>query len=100
MLLSTQHGICQLSGVQLLFGDGYQTHPLFAELDHRSPGRDHLGFQIICRSLNRVKGSLPYFLFADLVTQPSWIGLMERWRNHAQLDPMDVDAFERLLMDG
>ncbi|WP_216919897.1 hypothetical protein [Synechococcus sp. CCAP 1479/9] len=100
MLLSTHHGTCQWSGVQLLFGDGYQTHPLFAELDHRSPGSDHLGFQFICRSLNRVKGSLPYFLFSDLVAQPSWTGLMERWRNQARLDPMDVEAFERLLTDG
>jgi len=99
MLLSAHHGTCQLSGVQLLFGDGYQHHPLFAELDHRSPGSDHLGVQVICRSLNRVKGSLPYFLFSDLMGQPSWVGLMERWRNQARLDPMDVEAFERLLTD-
>jgi len=80
--------------------DGYQHHPLFAELDHRSPGSEHLGFQVIFGSLNRVKGSLPYCLFSDLVAQPSWSGLMERWRRQALLDPMDVEAFERLLMDG
>ncbi|MEA5389930.1 hypothetical protein VB738_01525 [Cyanobium gracile UHCC 0139] len=99
-LLSANHGTCQLSGVQLFFGDGHQQHPLFAELDHRSPGSDHLGVQVICRSLNRIKGSLPYVLFADLVAQPSWSGLMERWRHQALLDPMDHEAFERLLMDG
>jgi hypothetical protein len=73
--------------------DGYQHHPLFAKLDHRSPGSDHLGFQFICGSLNRVKGSLPFFLFSDLVAQPSWLCLMERWRSQTLLDPMEVEAF-------
>jgi hypothetical protein len=99
-LVSATQGTCYLSGVQLLFGDGRQEHPLFAELDHVSPGSEHLGFQVICRSLNRVKSSLPNFLFADLVAQPSWSGLMERWRAQALCDPNDLMAFQRLLMDG
>ena len=99
-LVSANHGTCYLPGVQLIFGDGHQEHPLFAELDHVSPGSEHLGFQVICRSLNRVKGSLPNFLFADLVAKPSWSGLMEGWRAQALCDAQDLKAFQRLQMDG
>jgi len=82
-----------------LFGDGNQAHPLFAELDHISPGSDHQGLQVICRSLNGIKGSLPYFLFSELVNLPSWTALMDRWRNQALLDHTDREAFQQLLLD-
>jgi hypothetical protein len=99
LLLSEQDGKCRLSGVQLLFGDGNQVHPLFAELDHISPGSDRHGLQVICRSLNGIKGSLPYFLFSELLNLPSWASLMERWRNQALLDPTECEAFHQLLLD-
>jgi len=99
LLLSEQDGKCRLSGAQLLFGDGNQAHPLFAELDHISPGSDHQGLQVICRSLNGIKGSLPYFLFSELVNLPSWTALMDRWRNQALLDHTDREAFQQLLLD-
>lgn len=57
------------------------------ELDHGSPGRDHQGFQVISRSLNRVKGSVLDVLLEDLVAQPTWSGLMERWTALTFPDP-------------
>jgi len=96
-LLRTQHGLCALSGVPLVFGDGKQNHPLFGDLDHRVPGSDSGGHQVICHALNAAKGSLPLFLFEALTSTTAWQELMAAWRQQAIEDRNNLAAFERLL---
>ncbi len=96
-LLKAQDGLCALSSVPLVFGDGNQHHPLFGELDHRAPGSDDAGHQVICRALNAAKGSLPLFLFEALTATITWQEFIAAWQRQASVDRDDFAAFERLL---
>ena len=72
-LIANQRGRCALSGVSLIFAvaegtpqaGGRGCHPLYAALDHASPGSSRAGYQIICYALNDLKGHLPLDCFTD-----------------------------------
>jgi hypothetical protein len=100
-LIERQQGRCCLSGVQLLFdtasgtavAGGEGVHPLYAAVDHRSPGCDDLGHQIVSYDLNDLKGHLPAACFKDLCATPSWRELMAKWRAQAEKGTENREAF-------
>jgi hypothetical protein len=104
-LIEKQEGKCAFSDVPLHFDAQFGTavkngkgcHPLYASLDHTSPGSDSRGYGIVCYALNDVKGHLPHDCFVDLKVSGSWKRLMAEWRKQAALDPHDRRAFYSLL---
>ncbi len=104
-LIAQQEGRCAFSGVMLRFDtvsgtaqkEGPGVHPIYATVDHRSPGSDKHGHQIVCYDLNDLKGHLPLDCFEELCACPSWKKLMERWRKQAENDPHDRDAFKKII---
>lgn len=104
-LLIEQKGLCALSQAPLIFDLNERTpqkggrgcHPLSPAVDHKDPGNPDGGVQIICYDLNDLKGHLPVDLFDDLCSTESWKKLMLKWREQAEIDPSDREAFKRLL---
>jgi hypothetical protein len=100
-LIKTQNGRCAFSGAKLRFdaasgtaqAGGPGVHPIYAAVDHCSPGCDVLGHEIVSYDLNDLKGHLPPDCFADLRECPSWKRLMENWRRQADQAPEDRAAF-------
>ncbi len=100
-------GKCDLSGAPMIFEKEHGTpkagtagcHPLYASVDHISPGNQDYGHQLVCYALNDLKGSLPYKLFAELQNTSAWKHLMQQWKSQAENDPMAVDALKALLKD-
>ena len=105
MLLKKQEGRCALSGVDMEFDVAERTpvkggrgcHPLSPAVDHIDPGNPSGGHQIICYALNDVKGHLPKDCFEALIRTEPWKELMKRWREQAEKNRSDRDAFMRLL---
>ncbi len=103
-LIKHQQGRCALSGAPLLFeavhgtaiAGGLGVHPLYAAVDHVSPGRDHHGHQIVSYDLNDLKGHLPVAIFDELRICSSWRRLMRAWRAQAIKNPHDRQALRRL----
>ena len=106
-LITQQRGLCAFSGAPLLFGSsdgtpvagGHSQHPIYAVVDHSSPGTDSHGYQIVSNDLNDLKGHLNPELFDALRRTNAWMLLMERWRKQALVDSSDRSAF-RLLRRG
>lgn len=104
-LLIEQEGKCALSGVNMIFDKkegtpikgGRGCHPLYAAVDHIDPGNRIGGYQIICYALNDLKGHLPPDCFKALSATKVWQKLMDKWRDQAQKDNADREAFKRLL---
>jgi len=103
-LLVEQHGKCALSGATMLFDLGSRTpslghgcHPLSPAIDHIDPGNPHSGVQIVCYALNDMKGHLPADCVKALTKTVTWQKLMKAWREQAQGDPSDREAFARLI---
>jgi len=107
-LVAEQKSRCAFSGVMLRFdaasgtpeAGGHGVHPIYAAVDHRYPGSDKLGHQIVCYDLNDLKGHLPPDCFEDLCASASWKKLMERWRKQAEIDPDNRDAFKKIIRGG
>lgn len=103
-LITKQQGLCAFSEVQLRFDSesgtpqkgGAGVHPIYAAVDHCSPGSDDAGHEIVSYDLNDLKAHLPLDCFSDLKATPSWQRLMEKWRAQATLDPHDREAFRRI----
>lgn len=103
-LITRQRGRCGFSGVQLLFdaasgtavAGGKGVHPIYAAVDHCSPGCDDLGHQIVSYDLNDLKGHLPPACFKDLCTTPSWRELMAKWRAQAEQSTENREAFRAI----
>jgi hypothetical protein len=104
-LIQEQEGKCAFSKVSLLFDSSYGTsikggkgcHPLYAALDHTSPGSDKYGHKIVCYALNDLKGHLPQRCFAALEATEAWIELMKKWKETAEGHKDDREAFKKLL---
>src|SRR5262245_13034434 len=71
-------------------------HPIYAAVDHCSPGCEDLGHEIVSYDLNDLKGHLPPDCFADLRQCLSWKRLMENWRKQAHQNPNDRNAFRAI----
>lgn len=103
-LIARQQGRCNFSGVQLLFdaasgtpiAGGQGVHPIYAAVDHCSPGCDDLGHQIVSYDLNDLKGHLPPDCFKDLCSNPSWKELMNKWREQAEQSTENREAFRSI----
>lgn len=103
-LLIAQGGRCAFSGVRFVFdrrlgtpvagGDG--CHPLYPAVDHVIPGDNRGGWQLVCYDLNDLKGHLPDECFRALVETDAWKRLMTRWKEQADQNPLDREAFRRL----
>ena len=104
-LLSEKKGRCALSDVPLRFNvkertpqkGGLGCHPLSPAVDHIDPGNPSGGHQIVCYALNDLKGHLPTDCFNALRKTEAWKKLMQRWKEQAERDPKDREAFRRLL---
>ena len=79
--------------------NGQGCHPLYAAVDHVSPGNTEHGHQLVCYDLNDLKGHLPKKVFSELQKTSAWKNLMQLWRSQSEKDPMDIAAFKTLLKD-
>ncbi len=103
-LIAKQRGLCAFSGVPLRFDSqsgtpkkgGPGVHPIYAAVDHCSPGCDDGGHEIVSYDLNDLKGHLPLDCFLELKAAGAWQHLMDKWREQARLNPDDRDAFRRI----
>lgn len=106
-LIIKQRGRCALSGALMIFDKVYGNpninkkgcHPLYAAIDHVSPGNSEYGHQLVCYDLNDLKGHLPRKVFIELQETPAWKNLMHQWRSQSENNPMDIAAFKALLKD-
>ena len=106
-LIIKQRGCCALSGAHMIFDKalGYPNinsrgcHPLYAAVDHVSPGNNVHGHQLVCYDLNDLKGHLPKKVFIELQKTSAWKNLMQQWRFQSETNPMDIAAFKALLKD-
>ena len=106
-LVIKQKGRCALSGALMIFDKAYGNpninrrgcHPLYAAVDHVSPGNEEYGHQIVCYDLNDLKGHLPNKVFMELQNTSAWKDLMQQWKSQAENDRMDINAFKALLKD-
>lgn len=104
-LIRVQEGRCAFSGVTLFFDStngtpikgGHGCHPIYAALDHTSPGTDERGHGIVSYALNDIKGHLPHDCFVALAETAAWQRLMTAWQLQARLDASDRKAFYALL---
>ncbi len=104
-ILSKQGERCALSGARLLFDrelgtpqkGGLGVHPLYPAVDHIECGNVERGHQIVCYALNDVKGHVPFDCFEALKHTEPWNELMRRWRSLAEEDPINREAFRRLI---
>jgi hypothetical protein len=104
-ILLAQKGLCAFSNIPLLFDvaertpqlNGRGCHPLSPAVDHIDPGNPQGGHQIICYALNDLKGHLSVECFEALHNTEAWKTLMLSWKEQAERDPSDTDAFMRLL---
>jgi len=105
LLVKENRGCCGLSGVKMIFdkkqgtpeSGGKGSHPLYATVDHVSPGNPKAGFQLICFALNDLKGHLPLACFKALSKTKAWQELMRKWKQQAQKNPNDRDTFGNLI---
>ena len=103
-LIAKQDGCCAFSGAALRFdarsgtpiAGGPGAHPLYAAVDHTSPGSDDLGHEIVSYDLNDLKGHLPSDCFAELRLTKSWRRLMDQWRQQALENSDDRGAFRSI----
>ena len=103
-LIEKQRGLCAFSHVPLLFGsaDGtpikgsHSQHPVYAVVDHISPGSDSRGYMIVSNDLNDLKGHLNLKLFGALRRTAAWKRLMRRWRGQAESDHRNRNAFRAI----
>jgi len=86
-LIEEKKNRCALSGVKMRFDKrsgtpvrGRGCHPLYASVDHLSPGDNKKGYQIVCYALNDLKGHLPLDCFEALQETAAWKNLMRAWR--------------------
>lgn len=106
-LIIKQRGRCALSGALMIFDktwgtpkiNGQGCHPLYAAVDHISPGNREHGHQLVCYDLNDLKGHLPKKVFSELQKTSAWKDLMQQWRSQSENDPTDIAAFKALLKD-
>jgi len=104
-MLERQGGRCALSGVEMVFDvkertpekGGRGCHPLSPAVDHVDPGNAKGDFQLICYALNDLKGHLPPDCFNALRQADAWKQLMAAWKEQAERDSNDRQAFRRLL---
>lgn len=104
-LLIRQQGLCAFSGAEMVFEPQSQNmrksgpgcHPLYPTLDHIAPGTKDHGLKIICHGLNDIKGQLPLGLFRVLLASEPWRKLMEAWRDQAEKNSEDFEAFRRIV---
>jgi hypothetical protein len=106
-LIIKQRGRCALSGAVMIFDKAWGNpninrqgcHPLYAAVDHVSPGNREHGHQLVCYDLNDLKGHLPKKVFIELQKTSAWKNLMQQWRSQSENNPMDIAAFKALLKD-
>jgi Fe-S cluster biosynthesis and repair protein YggX len=106
-LIIKQRGRCALSGALMIFDKTWGNpninrqgcHPLYAAVDHVSPGNKEHGHQLVCYDLNDLKGHLPKKIFIELQKTSAWNNLMQQWRSQSENNPMDIGAFKELLKD-
>jgi hypothetical protein len=105
--IQKQRGLCALSDAPLRFDSksgtavagGRGVHPLYAAVDHVSPGSTAHGHQIVSYDLNDLKGHLPKRLFDALKRTRAWKDLMDAWRTHAHAERADHATFRSLRRD-
>jgi hypothetical protein len=93
-LLIKQEGRCALSRVPLNFEKklgtpkacGLGCHPLYPAVDHIQCGTPKGRHQIVCYTLNDVKGHLPLECFKALKSTKAWKRFMEAWKSQAEKD--------------
>ena len=76
---------------------GLGVHPLYPAVDHIECGTVKRGYQIVCYSLNDVKGHMPFDCFEALTNTGPWKELMQRWKSLAENDPNNREAFRKLI---
>jgi len=72
-------------------------HPLYRAVDHIECGNVERGCQVVCYALNDVKGHIPFECFEALKRTTEWKELMEQWREQAEKNPHDRQAFRGLI---
>jgi hypothetical protein len=77
-------------------GDGRGCHALYASVEHTKAGCDDEGHAVVCYALNDIKGHLPFDCFVALRDTAAWERFMKRWRDQAEVDANDSDAFRQL----
>ncbi len=90
-LIKKQDGKCALTRAPLFFDRRSGTpqkgrlgcHPLYAAVDHITPRREDLGFQILCYDINDLKGHLPPPLFNALTQTKEWKRFSRTWKKLA-----------------
>ncbi len=90
-LIIKQRGRCALSGALMIFDktlgnpnvNKQGCHPLYAAVDHISPGNREHGHQLVCYDLNDLKGHLPKKVFIELQKTSAWRNLMQQWRSQS-----------------
>lgn len=103
-LIVKQKGRCALSCAKMVFDkkqgtpekDGKGVHPLYAAVDHVSPG-DSSEFQLVCYALNDLKGHLPKDCFMALAKTKPWRRLMRKWKQQSERAANNRSAFRNLL---
>ena len=106
-LLQQQAGKCALTKSKILFDAESGTpqkgengcHPLYAAVDHINPGRNDLGFQILCYDINDLKGHLPPPLFNALTKTKEWKRFINEWKRLAE-SSSDRRVFKKLIKSG
>ncbi len=104
-MVAKQKGLCALSKVAMNFDvrdrtpitGGRGCHPLSPAVDHIDPGNEESERQIVCYALNDLKGHLPVECFDALKRTKAWKELMARWRELAEKDRGNREAFMKLL---
>lgn len=108
LLVEKNRGCCGLSGAKMIFNkkqgtpqkEGNGCHPLYAAVDHISPGNPQAGFQLICYALNDLKGHLPLACFKALSKTKAWKELMRKWKQQAQKNTNSRGIFRNLIRPG
>lgn len=107
-LIQEQDGKCALTDAPLLFdansgtakSGGQGCHPLYAAVDHINPKREDHGFQILCYSINDLKGHLPPPLFNALTKTQEWKKFVQAWKEVAESSPNKRQVFKKLIEAG
>lgn len=95
-LVELSQGKCRWTGLPVLFdvqSGTPPTNPLYAEVDHREPGTNEVGHDIVCHRANDAKGQLPWRLWLESSITESfkeWIAtLQHEWLKTGTLKAPD-----------
>ncbi len=85
-LVELSGGRCRWTGLPLKFdtvsaGGQNATDPLYAEVDHREPGSNDHGHDLVCHRINDAKGQIPWRVWLEASQTESfreWMADLQR----------------------